>query len=89
MHENRWQNRLPKDFQSPQPPLDMALSYFTYICKKNFFSVCLGLHPWHMEVPRLGVKMELYLLAYTTATGTGIPSATHTTAHSNARSLTH
>ena len=23
----------------------------------------LGLHPWHMEVPRLGVKLELHLLA--------------------------
>ena len=28
----------------------------------------LGLHPWHMEVPRLGVESELQLLAYTTAT---------------------
>ena len=25
-------------------------------------------HPWHMEVPRLGVKSELQLPAYTTAT---------------------
>ena len=32
----------------------------------------LGLHPRHMEIPRLGVKSELWLLAYTTA-------------HSNAR----
>ena len=29
----------------------------------------LGLHP-HMEVPRLGVKSELQLLAYSTATAT-------------------
>ena len=29
---------------------------------------CLGLHQWHMEVPRLGVESELQLLAYTTAT---------------------
>ena len=29
-----------------------------------------GLHPWHMEVPRLGVKLELQPLAYTTATTT-------------------
>ena len=27
----------------------------------------LGLHPWHMEVPRLWVKSELQLLGYTTA----------------------
>ena len=35
-----------------------------------FFVFFLGLHPWHMEVPRLGVESELQLLAY----------------HSNARS---
>ena len=29
-----------------------------------------GLHPWHMEVPRLGVESEPQLLAYTTATAT-------------------
>ena len=28
----------------------------------------LGLHPHHMEVPRLGVKLELQLPAYATAT---------------------
>ena len=28
----------------------------------------------HMEVPRLGDELELYLLAYTTATATGDPS---------------
>ena len=34
------------------------------------FSFCfLGLHLWHMEVPRVGVKMELQLPAYTTAHG--------------------
>ena len=27
----------------------------------------LGLHPWHMKVPRLGVESELQLPAYTTA----------------------
>ena len=34
----------------------------------------LGLHPWHMEVPRLGVKLELHLLASTTATAMQDPS---------------
>ena len=34
-----------------------------------FFCFCFsGLHAWHMEVPRLGVQLELQLLAYTTAT---------------------
>jgi len=38
-----------------------------------FFPCFLGLHPRHMEVPRLGVKLELQLLAYTTATVTWDP----------------
>ena len=36
--------------------------------------VFLGPHPRHMEVPRLGVKLELQLLAYTTATTMPDPS---------------
>ena len=34
----------------------------------------LGLHLWHMEVPRLGIELELQLLAYTTVTATWDPS---------------
>ena len=34
----------------------------------NFFLVSLGPHLWHMEVPGLGVKFELQLPAYNTAT---------------------
>ena len=34
------------------------------------FFFLLGTHLWHMEVPRLGVKSELQLLAYITATAT-------------------
>ena len=52
------------------------------------FFVFLGLHPLHMEVPRQGVKLELQLLAYTTAPATGDQSC-YTTVHGNARSLTH
>ena len=33
-----------------------------------------GLHPWHMEVSRLGVELELQLPAYTTATAMQDPS---------------
>ena len=33
-----------------------------------FFFVFLGLHPQHTEVPRLGVELEVYPLAYTTVT---------------------
>ena len=38
--------------------------------RKLLLLVFLGLHLWHMEVPRLGVKSELQLPAYTTATAT-------------------
>ena len=34
-----------------------------------------------MEVPRLGIKLELQLLAYATATATRDPSMIYTTAH--------
>ena len=41
-----------------------------------FFIFCfLGLHPQHVDVPRLGVESELYLLAYTTATA--MPDLSH------------
>ena len=60
--------------------------------KRNpFFSplFLLGLHLQHMEVPRLGVKSELQLLAY--ATATAIPDPRHIcnlhTAHSNTGSF--
>ena len=40
------------------------------MCMKLFKRIFafLGPHPWHMEGPRLGVKSELQLPAYTTAT---------------------
>ena len=39
---------------------------------ENFFFLLFlfRLHPWHMEVPRLGVRLELQLPAYATATAT-------------------
>ena len=38
------------------------------------FFVFLGLHPWHMEVPWLGVESELQLPAHATATATPVLS---------------
>ena len=51
------------------------LIYFCVIGGVSLFVVVvvvcfLGLHPQHMEVPRLGVQLELQLLAYATATTT-------------------
>ena len=56
-----------------------------------FFAVLCFLepHPRHVEVPRLGVELELQLLAYTTATACGIRATpvTYTTAHGKGRIL--
>ena len=53
----------------------MYLSFiYKYIYLFIYLSVFLGPQPWHMEVPRLGVKLELQLLAYTTAMVTQDPS---------------
>ena len=38
-----------------------------FFLRGGSFSLFLGLHPWHMEVLRLGVEPELQPLAYTTA----------------------
>ena len=45
------------------------LAFFSF-----FFFGFLGPYLWHMEVPRLGVELELQVLAYTTATAMGDPS---------------
>ena len=37
---------------------------------KTFFFCFLGLHPQHMEIPRLGVKFKLQLPEYATSTET-------------------
>ena len=43
-----------------------AITFFFF-----FFVFCLlGPHPQYMEVPRLGVELELRLPVYTTATAT-------------------
>ena len=75
------------------PQFEFALrrgKYFTIFF--FFFCLCfLGLHPLHVEVPRLGAESELQLLA-TAATqqpGIRVASATYTTARGNIRSLIH
>ena len=68
----------------PRPYLRPIMSEFPWVeirMTLGFFCCCfvfcfLGLHPRHMEVPRLGVQLELQLPAYATA-------------HGNTRSLTH
>ena len=48
-----------------------------------FFFSFLGPYQWHMEVPRLGVKLELQPPAYTTATATPDPSQVCNPHHSS------
>ena len=40
-----------------------------------FFFFFLGLHPWHIEVPRIGVELKLQLPAYIIATE--LPDLSH------------
>ena len=44
----------------------LSLFFFFFF----FFFGFLGPHPWHMEIPRLGVELELQPPAYTIATAT-------------------
>ena len=44
--------------------------HFMYFILALFFPVFLGPHLWHMEVPGLGVELELQPPAYTRATAT-------------------
>ena len=53
---------------NPVAPSDIRSLFFF------FFSVFLGPHPRHKEVPRLRVESELQLLAYPTAAATWDPS---------------
>ena len=56
-----------------------------------FFFFFFWPHPWHMEVPRLGVELELQLPTYATATAMqdlSHTSVTYTTAQDNAGSPT-
>ena len=55
------------------------------------FFVFLGLHPWHMEVPRPGVKLKLscQLTPQPQQRWIQAMSGNYTPAHGNAVSLTH
>ena len=60
---------------------------FLFVCFM-FFSFCLlGLYPWHMKVPRLGIWLELQ--PQPQQCWIRAASATYTTTHGSAGSLTH
>ena len=50
----------------------MYVHMFLFVFFVFFFFGFLGLHPRHMEVPKLGVKSKPQLLVYATATATQI-----------------
>ena len=53
-------------------PLGPQFSGYSRDDSTSLFYFYIFLEPRHMEVPRLGVKSELHLPAYTTATQHGI-----------------
>ena len=54
--------------------LSFSFHFSTLFAFSVLFCCFLGPHPQHMEVPRLGVELELQLLAYTAATAKQDPS---------------
>ena len=58
------------------PSPELFLFYFIFYSFIYFLSFCLfqDRFPWHMEVPRLGVELELQPPALTRATATQDPS---------------
>ena len=75
----------PSDFYSIVLPFfRVSISlYCKYVTCPTFFSLFLGPHPWHMEVPRLRVESELQLLAYMTAMAMPYPSQVCNLHHSS------
>ena len=57
--------------------------YIQYIFFSFFFFFFLGPHPRHMEVPRLGVELEVQLPAIATVTATWEPSHVNDLHHSS------
>ena len=80
MNENNGQ-AVGSFYSSHNDPWEEVLTVPFYFIL--FIFVFLGPLWWHMEVPRLRVKSELQQCQVWAV------SSTYTTAHSNARSLTH
>ena len=60
-------SKIPRAYSILHSGVGFFVSLFVCFC-------FLELHLQHMEVPRLGIKLELQLPAYTTATATWNPS---------------
>ena len=70
----QWKNCGLKDSEKRSPPEPCSsvslVPSFSSSSSSFFFFCFLGPHLRHIEVPRIGVKSELELPAYTTATAT-------------------
>ena len=77
-------------FTKFMPAISLSFFLFLPLFPSFLFLFSLWPHLQHMEVPRPGIKSELQLPAYTTATATWIwaTSMTYTTAFGNAGFLT-
>ena len=83
---------MPHILKLPLALLCSILKKFSHFSKVFFLFFFLGLHLWHMEVPRLGVELQLQMLACAQPQRCWPWAAfeTYTIAHSNAaRFLTH
>ena len=79
-HEPHW--NLRQEENSVKVSCVIYLRFFGIIWPPLFFFF-LGLHLQHMEISSLGVKSELQLPAYATATETPDPSCIHDLCHSS------
>ena len=80
LHHSSWQcrilNPLSEAGDQTRNLMVPSQSRFCRAMTETPFSFCfLGLHPRHMEFPRIGVELGLQLLAYTTATA--MPDLSH------------
>ena len=73
---------MPMSYLTAFPPLQSILMLTELIHDINVY-VFLGPHTQHTEVPRLGVKLELWLLAYTITTTSWNPSCICDLPHSS------
>ena len=53
------------------------LFFLFYLFIYLLYFVFLGMHLWYIEVSRLGVELQLQLLAYVTAIAKGDPELPH------------
>ena len=81
IHLSQWcNNYLSNEYMIFSPAITprLYLPHSLYRCScQGFIYLFIGLHPWHMEVPRVGAESELQLQAYTRATPPDLSHISH------------